>query len=104
MSALEQLYQQIILDHAWALDAVYSVFDRKTCYQPLKAQRGRFTRSLLAALVWRDHREPWLGAPRTRRLTVVFDSAGRVARYDFESDFPEDLAASDGRNNGQPLD
>lgn len=44
-------------------------------------------------LVWRETREPWLGAAHTRRLTVVLDSAGRVARYDFESDFPEDLAA-----------
>ena len=28
---------RIILDHAWALAAVYAVFDRKTCYQTLRS-------------------------------------------------------------------
>ncbi len=51
-----------------------------------------------AMLVWREAREPWFGAAHTRQLTVVLDSAGRVARYAFESDFPEDLAAGGGED------
>ena len=46
---------QIILDHAWAFEAVYAVFDRKACYQQLRAERGRFTRPLLEAFVWGKH-------------------------------------------------
>ncbi|RYD41313.1 MAG: hypothetical protein EOP85_12890, partial [Verrucomicrobiaceae bacterium] len=36
---------RIILDQGWALEAVYAVFNRKACYQPLKTLRGRFTRT-----------------------------------------------------------
>jgi internalin A len=46
---------RIVLDQAWALDAIYAVFNRQTCYSQLRWLRGRFTRSLLALLVWQDH-------------------------------------------------
>ncbi len=49
---------RIILDHAWALEPVYAVFDRKVCYQTLRDARGRFTRPLLQELVWRSHSVP----------------------------------------------
>lgn len=47
----------IVLDQAWMLDAVYAVFNRKSCYPLLRNAQGRFTRDLLAALVWRDRSE-----------------------------------------------
>jgi internalin A len=46
---------RIVLDQAWALDAVYAVFNRKKCYKQLQHLRGRFTRPLLEALVWQDY-------------------------------------------------
>ena len=38
---------RVVLDQKWALDAVYSIFDRRRSYQPLKRLGGRFTFSLL---------------------------------------------------------
>jgi len=48
---------QIVLDQAWALQAVYAVFNRRQCYQQLRYLRGRFTRSTLGQLLW-DHPQP----------------------------------------------
>lgn len=45
---------QIIIDQRWALDAIYTVFDRKECWQAIRANRGRFTLADLAQGVWRD--------------------------------------------------
>jgi len=47
---------RIVLDQSWALEAVYAVFHREKCYRQLRQLRGRFTRTLLEALVWRDYR------------------------------------------------
>ncbi|MBC3910934.1 leucine-rich repeat domain-containing protein [Undibacterium umbellatum] len=44
--------QQIILDQGWALDAIYTVFNREKCWPLLRDLHGRFTRSLLASLIW----------------------------------------------------
>ncbi len=49
--------EQIILDQGWALEAIYSVFDRASCVRQLQYLQGRFTRSLLASLVWQTHSE-----------------------------------------------
>jgi internalin A len=46
---------RIILDQAWALDAIYAVFNRESCYRQLLYLRGRFTRPLLEALIWHDY-------------------------------------------------
>lgn len=46
---------RIVLDQAWALDAIYAIFNRETCYRQLRYLRGRFTRSLLNLLVWRAY-------------------------------------------------
>jgi internalin A len=46
---------RIILDQAWALEAIYAVFNRESCYRPLRHLRGRFTRAILEALVWRNY-------------------------------------------------
>ena len=44
----------IVLDHAWAINAIYAVFDRKTCYIRLRKDHGRFDRAILEALVWQN--------------------------------------------------
>jgi internalin A len=47
---------QIILDQAWALDAVYAVFDRASqSVKKIERNRGRFSRSELAEWVWQKH-------------------------------------------------
>jgi internalin A len=46
---------RIIMDQTWALDAVYAVFNRQKCYHHLRQMKGRFTRTLLEALVWQQH-------------------------------------------------
>lgn len=46
---------RIVVDQAWALDAIYSVFNREKCFRELKRLKGRFTRPLLELLVWREH-------------------------------------------------
>ena len=45
---------RIVLDQAWALEAVYAIFNRTKCYRQLQQLRGRFTRTLLEALVWQE--------------------------------------------------
>src|SRR5204863_7633559 len=46
---------RMILDQAWALEAIYAVFSRESCYRPLRHLRGRLTRPILEALVWREY-------------------------------------------------
>ncbi|MGC1480572.1 MAG: COR domain-containing protein, partial [Chthoniobacterales bacterium] len=45
----------IILDQEWALDAIYTVFNREKCWRHLRQTRGRFTRALLSTLVWQNY-------------------------------------------------
>jgi internalin A len=50
---------RIILDQAWALDAVYAVFDRASeTLKKIERNRGRFRRSELAEWVWQTHGVP----------------------------------------------
>jgi internalin A len=51
-------HDRIILDQSWALEAVYTVFDRRKALPLIASQGGRFTRSLLAMTAWRDYSEP----------------------------------------------
>ena len=47
----------IILDQAWALDAVYSVFHRESkAFKTIERYGGRFRRSDLAEWVWQKHK------------------------------------------------
>jgi internalin A len=48
---------RIVLDQAWALDAIYAVFNRDHCVEPLRQLGGHFTRKLLGALVWQTYGE-----------------------------------------------
>ena len=48
----------IILDQAWALDAVYAVFHRESkAFKTIERYSGRFRRSDLAEWVWQEHSE-----------------------------------------------
>jgi internalin A len=40
------------LNGSWALDAIFTVFNREQCYHQLSLLGVRFTRSLLEALAW----------------------------------------------------
>ncbi|MCW2307619.1 leucine-rich repeat domain-containing protein, partial [Rhodobium gokarnense] len=49
----ELFRDRIILDQQWALDAIYSIFDRENVYQRLtRSRHGRFDRIDLASLLW----------------------------------------------------
>jgi internalin A len=48
-------HNRILLDQSWALDAVYAVFERGSTYPLIKANDGRLSPSLLAAIVWREY-------------------------------------------------
>ena len=45
---------RIVLDHAWALNAIYAVFDRTRCYKRLQREGGRFDRLRLEELIWKE--------------------------------------------------
>jgi internalin A len=47
-------HNQIILDQRWAIDAIYTIFDRQRCYRLLQSKGGRFTRSDLHDLAWAE--------------------------------------------------
>ncbi|MCA1972338.1 MAG: TIR domain-containing protein, partial [Caenispirillum sp.] len=47
-------HDRIVLDHAWALNGIYILFDRTQCFTEIRRGGGRFTRPLLEALAWRE--------------------------------------------------
>ncbi len=53
----DEFGDEIVLDQSWALDAVYSLFDRSGIYRNLIDLKGRFTRSLLGRLAWTHYTE-----------------------------------------------
>jgi len=48
-------HDRVVLDQAWALDAIYAVFQRDFCYREIVANGGMFTRPMLQDLIWRDY-------------------------------------------------
>ncbi len=80
---------QIILDQAWALDAIYAVFNRTDCYPHLLKTRGRFTRALLGRLVWQEsskaEQNVFLGMMQACGICFVH-------RYDWENGQHEYIA------------
>jgi internalin A len=67
---------RIILDQNWALEAIYTVFDRQQCYRQLQALGGRFTPGLLASLAW----DSYSGAERSLFLSLM-TSCGIAFEY-----------------------
>ena len=49
---------RIVLDQAWVLDAIYTVFNREKCLEALRLRAGRFTREELGLMVWDEHYTP----------------------------------------------
>jgi internalin A len=91
---------RIILDQGWALDAIYAVFNRESCYRPLRQLRGRFTREILEALVWREYsaaeQEAFLGMMHSCGISFVHRRGiGGTAEYIAPDLLPErgDVAA-----------
>ncbi|CAN5462069.1 leucine-rich repeat domain-containing protein [soil metagenome] len=48
---------RVLLDQGWALNAIYSIFDRKHAYSVLCNDHGRFSRAKLALLVWQKYKD-----------------------------------------------
>lgn len=67
---------QIIVDQRWALDAIYAVFDRAHCWQQIRAERGRFTLSLLAETAWQD-----FSPADHEHLLAMMQQCGMAFRY-----------------------
>jgi internalin A len=76
---------RMILDQAWALDAIYAVFQRRDCYCQLLWTRGRFTRSMLALLVWNkrsvEEQKLLLGMMVSCGICFVHREAGDDTKY-----------------------
>ena len=101
--------QKIIIDQSWALDAIYSVFDRNigqqgvSAYSVIANRGGRFDRVLLSSLVWRnvsvEEQKLYLGMMvscgicfQTREVLLT-DDAGRYSTdKDYEYIAPELLS------------
>ena len=49
---------RIVLDQAWVLDAIYTVFNCEKCLQQLRTRPGRFTRIELGWMVWDERYSP----------------------------------------------
>jgi len=50
--------ERIVLDQAWALEAIYAVFEPGRAYARIKGERGRFRPSDLAIGAWKDRSQP----------------------------------------------
>ena len=80
---------RIILDQSWALDAVYSVFERKESYRQIRHMHGRFTRSFLGATVWREYNESDqdLFLSLMKSCDVCFQHRRSDPKHDIEAEY-----------------
>jgi len=67
---------RVVLDHSWAMNAIYAVFDRKSAtYARLQGRGGRFERADLSS-VWHDRTEAeqrvFLGMMRSCGICFVY--------------------------------
>ena len=85
----------IVLDQSWALDAIYTVFNREQCYRQLSMLGGRFTRSLLEALAWpeesysRVEQELFLSMMESCGICFKHRGADRQGRFEAEYVAPD---------------
>ncbi len=85
----------IVLDQTWALDAIYTVFNREQCYRQLSLLGGRFTRSLLEALAWpvetysREEQELFLSMMESCGICFKQRGADRQGRFEAEYVAPD---------------
>lgn len=89
----------IVLDQSWALEAIYVVFNRERCWRQLRANRGRFTRSLLDLLVWAERgycegeQELLLSMMRSCGVCFLYRQADKETGQEAEYIAPELLPA-----------
>ena len=85
----------IVLDQTWALDAIYTVFNRQQCYRQLSLLGGRFTRSLLEALAWPaetyspEEQELFLSMMESCGICFKHREADRQGRFEAEYVAPD---------------
>jgi internalin A len=89
---------RIILDQAWALDAVYAVFDRASqAFRKIERNHGRFRRSELAEWVWQQHGVPeqelFLSFMRQCGICFTIQNEDRAKRIEAEYIAPDLLPA-----------
>jgi internalin A len=84
---------RIVLDQNWALEAIYSIFDRRKAL-PLLQGYGRFTRVDLEALIWSDYtpKEQEVFLSMMKSCGICF-SARRLPDGEWEYIAPELLPA-----------
>ena len=85
---------QIILDQAWALDAVYAVFDRASqTFKKIERNHGRFRRSELAEWVWqaarRAEQELFLSFMQQCGICFIIQKEDREKRVEAEYIAPD---------------
>ncbi len=85
----------IVLDQSWALDAIYTVFNRQQCYRQLSTLGGRFTRMLLGALAWpvekysQAEQELFLSMMESCGICFKHREADRQGRFEAEYVAPD---------------
>ncbi len=99
---------RIVLDQAWALDAIYAVFQRERCYRQLLWLRGRFTRAMLELLVWQEHgsaeQKLFLSMMRSCGICFVHREAGDATEYVAPDLLPERATVADELAEKWPAD
>ena len=86
---------EIVLDQSWAMDAIYTVFNREQCYRPLTLLGGRFTRSLLEVLAWpvekysREEQELFLSLMASCGICFKHRDADLQGRFEAEYVAPD---------------
>jgi internalin A len=106
---------RIVLDQAWALEAIYAVFEREGgAYERIRRQHGRFTLADLTTTAWRgrgdDERALFLDMMRACGVSFRLDrpgAEGETTRYIAPELLPEraDVEADILRDwdTGQPI-
>jgi internalin A len=79
----------IILDQEWALEAIYTIFNREKCWRQLRQLRGRFTRSLLETLVWDgyDSKEQELFLDLMKQAGICFVHRKEDGKREIETEY-----------------
>ncbi len=81
---------QIILDQAYALDAVYAVFDRQSeSFKKIEKNYGRFRRTDLAEWIWQQHGQPEqeLFLSFMQQCEICFKIRNEAPKADIEAEY-----------------
>lgn len=92
---------KIIIDQAWALDAIYSLFERQKCVHKLQSARGRFTLNDLGAWLWNElghspnEQQLFLGFMLSCRICFTYIEEGGSVTYIAPDSLPPHEAVKD---------